>query len=197
MRMLTPQWTRPSALGLIIRQFSSKFVVGVVLSLIAIGCQQPKVFRTISGGKEIYPDVLSDRPTILAFLSANDRRCDKEIPSLWALTKRPMTPVQILGVLVYDDFSFVDEIATRGHVSFVILLDPDRDLAEKFRIPHYPTYVYLDWKGDEIDRQDDIRLVPKWMDSDRWLKKAMPVEKEEQRPAVEEETAGIWPSPAK
>ena len=36
----------------------------------------------------------------------------------------------------------------------------------------YPTFIFLDKKGKEIGREEDIRLVRKWFDSPRWLKKA-------------------------
>lgn len=148
--------------------------VGVTVLMALAGCAQPMVFDTLRGDVKVYPDVVRGRPTLLAFLSANDRRCDKEIPSLWALSRRPESPVQVVGVMVYDDVNFLAQVSTRRQASFPVLLDPYRRLAEKFRIGRYPTYLFLSWKGKEIDRVHNLSLARQWVDRPRWHRKALP-----------------------
>ncbi|MBI4587002.1 MAG: redoxin domain-containing protein [Planctomycetes bacterium] len=149
-----------------------RFILLVAVSFAGASCKSTMIFEALRGGVKVFPDLLNDQPTVMAFLSANDRRCDKEIPSLLALYYREDTPVQVVGVLVFDEFEFVNQITTLNQAAFTVLLDPERRLVEKYRIVNYPTYVYLSPRGKEIDRVEDIRLARRWVDFPRWHEKA-------------------------
>ena len=156
---------------------TGKYISIIVMSLIwvtgALGCKSPIALDSLRGGIKVFPDLLNNHPAVLAFLSANDRRCDKEIPSLTALHYREESPVQVVGVLVFDDYEFVTQIKTLNKAAFLVLLDPERKLAEKFKIEQYPTYLYISPTGKEVDRVDDVRLARRWVDFSRWHEKAI------------------------
>jgi hypothetical protein len=122
----------------------------------------------------IYPDQLPKQPTILAFLSADDRRCDKEIPSLWSITKRDRQRPVVIGVFVYADASFINQIDTIDRIDFPVILDPDRELAGRYGVKRYPTYVFLDWKGREVERAEAIAQVSRWVDEPAAYSRALP-----------------------
>lgn len=50
---------------------------------------------------------------------------------------------------------------------FVILLDPTARLARQLNVHSYPTYIYFDTKGKEVQRYLDIRSVWKFFDLER------------------------------
>ena len=156
-----------------------------LLAFVLLGtgaCMGPTAFRTLRGGRTIYPDVILGKPAILAFLSANDRRCDAHIKSLWSIGNRPGNPAQILGVMVYDDSSFVDQIDTLNYATYTIIMDPEKRLAGSFWVKSYPTFIFLDWEGDEVDRSTDVKEIAMWVDDPESYEEALPPPAE-QRPA--------------
>ena len=84
--------------------------------------------------------------------------------------------------MVYDDFSFVSKIDTLDRVNFVMLLDPDRKLTRRFRVERFPTYVFLSWEADEVDRASNLAEVAEWFDDPASYQRALP-ERKEQVPA--------------
>ncbi len=148
------------------------------------GCFRPMTMTTLRGGLAVYPDVVVGKPTILAFLNANDRRCDEVIPSLWGLSNRPGSPARIIGVMVYDDLSYVSEIDTLDYASeLTVLMDPDRRLTRRFGVTRFPLFIFLSADGKVIDRARRLTDVPRWIDEDRWYRRALP-EPDEEVPAI-------------
>ncbi len=139
----------------------------------ASGCQQPILIDSLTGRPHVYPDIMKGHPTLVAFLSANDRRCDDAIKPLISFHYRGTgSPVKVVGVMVYDKFSYLKDVQDLNKVAFTMLLDPDRRLAEKYGIVQYPTYLYLNVDGEEIERVHDIRLTQAWVDSPSYHEKA-------------------------
>ena len=139
------------------------------------GCQSPEVFDGLHGRPLVYPHDLTGEPTVLAFLNANDRRCDKEILPLVSLHHRQGTPVRVVASLIYDDYNFVREMKTIEQAVFPVFLDPKRRLANRFRVRNFPTYVFLDPAGDVVERTRDIGKVRDWVDSPEYHEKAYDV----------------------
>ncbi|MCH2364449.1 MAG: hypothetical protein MK479_07720, partial [Planctomycetes bacterium] len=50
----------------------------------------------------------------------------------------------------------------------VILLDPQARLARRLNVHSYPTYIYFDINGKEVQRYLDIRSVWKFFDLERF-----------------------------
>ena len=151
-----------------------------VMCLLALtSCIQPMSFKTLHGGSEIYPELVRGRPAILAFLNANDRRCDRVIRSLWSLSNRPTNPTKIVGVLSYQDFSFVHQIDSLEHATFPVLLDPERRLARRFWVKKFPTFVFLSWDGKELDRSADLPMLAEWIDTEHWHRRSVRPKKKE------------------
>jgi hypothetical protein len=143
-------------------------LVLTAIPFVGVGCQKPFVLETRQGGPLIYPDGLYGKPTVLAFLSANDRRCDLALKPLAAYHHRGDSPVKVVAVLVYDRYDFVKQIQTLDQAVFTVLLDPEKKLAKKYSIKKYPTYVYLDTRVDELARTYEIGGVRPWMDDKIW-----------------------------
>jgi hypothetical protein len=143
----------------------------IVQAALAGGCAEPIALRTYQGDVLVYPELLPrDQPTILAFLDANDRRCDRLIRPLRALAARK--EATLVGVLSYDDNSFLEQISTRREILFPMMLDPRKRLVSEFKVNRYPTFVYLSPRGREIGRLYDIKEINPWFNP-RWIDKAM------------------------
>ena len=84
------------------------------------------------------------------------------------------TPVEVISVATGPD---IEEIhawidGRRGTpIRFPVLLDQRKRLAKVVDVTHYPTYIYFDIYGDEIDRSDRIDNIGKWLNT-RWLRKS-------------------------
>lgn len=148
-------------------------VATALLLVGASGCYQPMVLQSVQGRSHVYPDIIQGKPTLLAFLNADDRKCDKEIYPLVALHSREASPVQVLAVMVYDQYAFVQDVKTLEQAVFPVLLDPDHRLVERHDVSSYPTYIFLDVEGDELDRSLDVREARPWVDSPRWIELAL------------------------
>ena len=125
------------------------------------GCASPVALHTYDGDVLVYPDFLpTNRPTVLAFLDGNDRRCDKLVRPLRALSSRK--EAYLVGILAYEDNAFLDQISTKRDILFPMMLDPRKKLIDRLGISRYPTYVYLSPQGKEIARAYEVEKITEW-----------------------------------
>jgi len=156
------------------------------LALLA-GCQSqsnPVYLHTYSGGNLAFPDDFpNDRPSIIAFLDIDDRKNDGEVKSLRGFSARP--EVNLVGVMTYSDNSFVENFSGKDDLTFPVMLDPKKKMANRFAVRRYPTYVYLDVAGREIGREYDSTKIKGWYKS-TWLDKGH-ARRPSRRPIEEDE----------
>ncbi|MEC9031741.1 MAG: hypothetical protein VYB15_07665 [Planctomycetota bacterium] len=82
--------------------------------------------------------------------------------------KRRQPVKGIAGALLCHLFFFI----LQGE--FVILLDPTARLARQLSVHSYPTYIYFDTKGKEVQRYLDIQSVWKFFDIERFQELGRP-----------------------
>jgi hypothetical protein len=152
-----------------------RHVIALVLLGIS-GCRQyptTMVHDAESGMQWHWPHFLDGKPTILAFWSTESAECLYAIDGLNTLSRREV-PVKLISVATGPD---IEEIhawidGRRGTpIRFPVLLDQKRDLARAVGVTYYPTYVYFDAGGDEIDRSYRIDNIQKWLNT-RWLQRS-------------------------
>ncbi len=126
---------------------------------------------TRDGDQWVWPFFLEGRPTVLAFWTTDEMQCMRDIPALKALDARESS-VELVTVVTGRDRYEIDKWLRGQRIRYNVLLDLDERLARQLGIRDYPTFVYFDANGREIDRVTDIRLVHRWFDSPRWLERA-------------------------
>lgn len=145
------------------------------LSLVLCGCGVypiPLVNITDKGQQWVWPVFAqSEQPTVLAFWNTDEMACLRNVPALQALDARGGT-VDLVTVVTGLNRLEIDQWIRSKPIRYPVLLDLEERLARRLRVNRYPTFIFLDKKGKEIGREEDIRLVRKWFDSPRWLKKA-------------------------
>ena len=150
--------------------------IALALVLFSIsGCQHRSVmvYDTERGMQWHWPHFLDGKPTILAFWSTEETECLRAIDGLNTLSLRDV-PVELISVATGPD---IEEIhawidGRRGTpIRFPVLLDQRTRLARAVNVTHYPTYIYFDADGDEIDRSYSIKNISKWHNT-RWLRKS-------------------------
>lgn len=144
-------------------------VLGVALGS---GCQQARVYQTIHGKTVVYPDSFYGAPTVVAFLNADDRRCDDEIQPLTALYHRPGTPVKVICVMTYEKYDHVEDIEGLNSVVFDVVLDPGRRIADRNGVDTFPKFALLNTLAKPIAWADDWDKVAEWVDSPSWHEKS-------------------------
>lgn len=156
------------------KRFSLSLGAGLI-SLVLCGCGAraiPLVNITDNGHQWVWPFfVQNDQPTVLAFWNTNEMECLRNIPALQALDARAGS-VELVTVVTGRDRLEIDQWLRSKRMRYPVLLDLEENLSRRLRVRLYPTFIFLDRKGKEIGREEDIRLVKKWFDSPRWLKKA-------------------------
>ena len=143
-----------------------------VLAVLALpACSQPIYLHTYDNDTMGFPnDFPNDKPTMLAFLTADERPCDEVIKPLRSLASRP--EVYVVGVITYRDNSYLEQISTKREIVFPMMLDPNRQMMDRFGIRRFPTFVYLNANGKEIAREYDIKKVTPWYKS-IWIDRAL------------------------
>lgn len=150
--------------------------VGLLEAAILSGCAQ----RTINlvniteqglHSQWVWPNFLDEKPTVLAFWNTNEMQCLRDVPSLKTLDARGGS-VELVTVVTGRDNLEVRTWIQREKIRYVVLLDLQEELANALGVSAYPTYILFDTDGKEVDRRDDIRLVAKWFDRERWLEKS-------------------------
>jgi len=155
-----------------------KRFLGLPISVLVVGglagCQSgPTFLHTYDKKVLAYPDDFpNDQPTILAFLNANDRNCDKAIRPLRAFAARD--EAYLAGVMTYSDNSFLEGITVKNDIVFPVMLDPNKKMFDRFGVSaeRCPTYLLLSPSGKVIDRQRDISKVKEWYKPE-WVDKAL------------------------
>lgn len=152
--------------------------IALTLLVVSTGsCQhRPVILRDAEQGMQWYwPHFLDGKPTILAFWSTE---VSESLESLYAidglntLSLRDV-PVELVSVATGP----IEEIhawiqGRRGSpIRFKVLVDEEERLAKTLDVTYYPTFIYFDSDGDEIDRIYSIKNISKWHNT-RWLKRA-------------------------
>jgi hypothetical protein len=149
-----------------------------ILAALLSGCASrsiPLVNLTDAGHQWVWPHFLDGQPTVLCFWNTNEMECYRNVPALQGLNARD-TSVQLVTVVTGRDRLEIAKWIREKRIRYPVLLDLDEELAGQLAVSRFPTFIFFDTQGREIERLDDIRLVKKWFDSDRWLEKAGAVE---------------------
>ncbi|MBI4606667.1 MAG: TlpA family protein disulfide reductase [Planctomycetes bacterium] len=116
----------------------------------------------------VWPHFLYEQPTVLAFWSTNEMECLRNVPALQALEARRGS-VQLVTVVTGRDRLEIDKWIREKRMRYPVLLDLDGYLARRLDVGRCPTFVYFSVEGKELERVEDVRLVRKWFDSERWI----------------------------
>lgn len=130
----------------------------------------PLVNLTGSGEQWVWPYFLEGKPTVLAFWNTDTMECLRNVPALSALDAREGS-VELVTVVTGRDRLEIDTWIRRDRIRYVVLLDQGESLARQLGVEDYPTFIYLDTRGKEVDRVTDIRLVSRWY-YPRWLERS-------------------------
>jgi hypothetical protein len=100
---------------------------------------------------------------VLAFWNCANIESIEAIPALTTLSRRD-SDIQLVTVCTESNRARMDSWLSKQQGEFVILLDPQARLARQLDVRTYPTYIYFDIKGREVQRYLDIRSVWKFFD---------------------------------
>lgn len=149
-------------------------VLVAALSSSAIGCRTagvPLVNVTEGGQQWVWPYFVDGKPTVLAFWSTDEMQCLRDVPALKTLDAREGS-VQLVTVVTGRDRMEIEKWIRRERIGYAVLLDLEEKLARRLGVRGYPTFIYVDTKGKEVDRVTDIRTVRNWFDRPRWLERS-------------------------
>ena len=142
------------------------------------GCQHQfvMVYDTERGMQWHWPHFLDGKPTILAFWSTAETASLENLNAIDGLNTLSLrdVPVELISVATGPD---IEEIHAwidgrfGTPIRFPVLLDQGKRLAKAVNVTHYPTYIYYDVDGDELDRSYSIKNISKWHNT-RWLRKS-------------------------
>jgi hypothetical protein len=126
----------------------------------------------VGGEQRVYPYFI-DQPMVIAFWDVDSIQSIEALPGLNTLARRD-GPVHLVSVCVSKDRTRINKWIFREKVLFEVIHDPDERLARTLGVDSYPTYVFFDRSGREIDRRLEIQTVQNWFDRERWHRRADP-----------------------
>jgi len=108
---------------------------------------------TVSGDRRFALEDLRGRVVLVNFWATWCKPCEDEMPSMERLYRQLAgRPFELLAVSVDDDPSLVAEFQERLGLSFPILLDADKDVAERYQAFRFPESVLIDPEGQIVGR---------------------------------------------
>ena len=138
------------------------------------GCQSPGVdLEDRSGRQWVWPYFSYRQPTVLVFWDCANIESIEAIPALTTLSRRD-SDIQLVTVCTEKNRARMESWLSKQQGEFVILLDPTARLARQLSVHSYPTYIYFDTKGKEVQRYLDIRSVLKFFDLERFQELGRP-----------------------
>ena len=155
-----------------------KGIAGVVLCGLLFfslqGCQSPGVdLEDRSGRQWVWPYFSYRQPTVLAFWDCANIESIEAIPALTSLSRRD-SDIQLVTVCTEKNRARMESWLSKQQGEFDILLDPTARLARQLNVHSYPTYIYFDTKGKEVQRYLDIQSVWKFFDMERFQELGRP-----------------------
>ena len=143
----------------------ARALVGIAAVYLLSGCAGPLILYDTAGGRQWYwPHFLDGKPTVLAFWSTDEMQCLEDIPGLNTLNGFG-GPVELVSVATGPDRQRIDDWVNgyyRHRMQYLVLVDQRERLARKLRVRNYPTYIFFDVHGREIERHSSLELVHKW-----------------------------------
>ena len=110
---------------------------------------------------------------MLVFWDCANIESIEAIPALTTLSRRD-SDIQLVTVCTEKNRARMESWLSKQEGEFVILLDPTARLARQLNVHSYPTYIYFDTKGKEVQRYLDIRSVWKFFDIERFQELGRP-----------------------
>ena len=163
---------RPRSLS--VRTVVTGWLLCLPVLLCLQGCRSPGVDLEDRKGRQwVWPYFSSRQPTVLAFWNCANIESIEAIPALTTLSKRD-SDIQLVTVCTESNRARMDSWLSKQQGEFVILLDPQARLARQLDVRTYPTYIYFDIKGREVERYLDIRSVWKFFDIERFQELGRP-----------------------
>jgi len=91
------------------------------------------------------------KPTVINFWASWCKYCRNEAPELVAFAKAH-PEAAFVGVDVQDEPADAQAFVTEFGIPFPSVIDPDGAISQQFGITGYPTTIFLDSSGVEVDR---------------------------------------------
>ena len=152
----------------ILRSFRRCALSGLLAVLCSCASRPvPLVNLTDNGHQWVWPYFLDGQPTVMAFWNTNEMECQRNVAALQGLDALD-TSVQLVTVVTGRDRLEINKWIREKSIRYPVLLDLDEALAGRLQVDRYPAFICFDPEGKEVARVDDIRLVRKWFNDDRW-----------------------------
>ena len=151
-----------------------------ILGLLGVlsGCASrtiPLVNLTDDGHQWVWPYFIDGQPTVLAFWNTNEMECYRNVPALQGLDARGGS-VQLVTVVTGRDRLEIAKWLREKRIRYPVLLDLDETLAHHLGVERCPVFIFFDPDGKEVERLDEIRLVKKWFEGERYLERTGAIE---------------------
>ncbi|MBN1443703.1 MAG: redoxin domain-containing protein [Planctomycetes bacterium] len=142
------------------------------LALWCGGCRSAGLaLYDMRGNQWVYPYFI-DQPMVLAFWNTEELQCIEDLEGMKTLAVRE-GPIHLVSVCSSADRLKINLWVQKENVRFTVIHDPDLKLANRLGVKFFPTYIFFDLHGREIDRSLTIRTIQNWFDRPRHIERAV------------------------
>ena len=143
-------------------------LLALLSSLVGCGSVEAIPLADTRGQQWVWPYFVGRQPTVVAFWDCDNIESIEAMPALNTLHDRD-SGVQLVTVCVEPDRQRADRWLRKQRASFVVVLDPNEKLAKRLAVTSYPTYIYFNTRGEEVQRYLNIQSAWKFFDLPRFL----------------------------
>lgn len=95
-----------------------------------------------------------DKPTILLFFTSWCPYCNEDAPRVVSLYEKYKDEINLYGVNIInrDDLEEVIDYVNKYEIKYPVLLDEESSLHKQYKSPGFPTLIFLNKNGKEINR---------------------------------------------
>ncbi len=117
------------------------------------GARAPDFSLPRLGGGEVALGGLRGQVVLVNFWATWCKPCEDEMPAMETLYQELRDEgLELLAVSVDDDPGVVEEFAERLGISFPLLLDPDKEVAQAYQTFRFPETFLVDGEGVVVER---------------------------------------------
>ncbi|CAG7648555.1 Sporulation thiol-disulfide oxidoreductase A [Paenibacillus solanacearum] len=98
---------------------------------------------------------LNDKPSVLLFFTSWCPYCNEDAPKIVSMYQKYKSDINIYGINLINrenDPDDVREYIKKYNIDYPVLLDDGGNLYRKYRAPGFPTLIFLNKHGKEMNR---------------------------------------------
>ena len=111
------------------------------------------VITQLDGSPFMLEEAIAGKPTIINFWASWCPFCKTELPAFQSVSDEH-SELEVIAINLQEDKEVAEQYWQNGGYTFTRVLDPNAELKAKFKVFTQPTTIFIDERGEIIERRD-------------------------------------------